>query len=168
MPTNGDVYDAVSSFVSNHIDLMDTPLADLLASSALELLGLKTDEHFRDFQRYTAPLPKERKTELVTELVTRYVKTRGANWTNILALLTDLVKQDADLSSNVDLVAELMDFMFEATKDNPSLFTEPLVKLVGLLDAVGKAKYTTWALDKLISYEGSGVALAQMEPFLRL
>jgi hypothetical protein len=168
LPTNGDVYDALNSFLSNHNDLMDSAIADLLASCALELLSLKTEERFKDFQRYTAALPKERKTGLVTEVIAQYVKTRGANWINILALLTGFVKEDADLSGDGNLIAELMDFMFEAAKDNPALFSEPLVRLVELLDPAGKSKYTTWALDKLISYEGSGVGLAQMEPFLRL
>jgi KAP-like P-loop domain-containing protein len=168
LPVHAEVYDALSGFLSNHIDLTDAAISDLFGSCAIELLGTKTEEHFKDFQRYVVTLPKERKTALVTELIGRYIKTRGANWTAILVMLTGLAKQDGDLSHDANLIAELMDFMFEAAKDNPSLFSEPLVTLTELLDAAGRAKYTTWAVDKLISYEGSGVALPQMEPFLRL
>jgi hypothetical protein len=168
LPTNAEVYDTISAFISTHPDLLNSELADLLARCGLDLLVIKAEEHFKDFRTYSGSLSGDRKRELVAECITKYIRSRGANWTNILGQLISYVKADRDLSSDSGVVAELVEFAFEAAKDNPNLFSEGLVQLIQLLDSAGQQKYTAWALDKLISYEGSGIPLAQMEPFLRL
>jgi hypothetical protein len=162
------VYDSLLSASRGLPELLNEEAARTLSLCCLEVLSTDVDKLFADLRYLVTKMSASNRLWLARQVIDVVLSPRQAQWIQVLQKLAEDVAKDDALSSDKKLVADLVDYAFEAARQSPSEGSSVFSVLIPLVSADSLPQHIDEALDRLLTLESSGGSTAQMDPYFSL